>query len=98
MLLFFILFHKFHKIITFSIVSRKNHGLLSYWLSLLFRSNNSERILFWWRDQSECKTFRKMADADSFVRAETREIFLGMLDESELDYLLEEEIDNMRRW
>ena len=37
-----------------------------------------------------------MADADRFVRGETREIFLGMLDESELDYLFEEEIDNMR--
>ena len=37
-----------------------------------------------------------MADADCFVMGETWEIFLGMLDESELDHLFEEEIDNMR--
>ena len=36
-----------------------------------------------------------MADADGFVRKET--LFLGMLDESKLDHLLEEEMDNIRR-
>ena len=48
-------------------------------------------------DPSECKTFCKMADADGFVREETLDIFLRMLDESELDYLYEEETDNIRR-
>ena len=38
-----------------------------------------------------------MADANGFVRGETLDIFLGMLDESTLDYLFEEEIDNIRR-
>ena len=36
----------------------------------------------------------KMADAGGFVRGETLDIFLGMLDKSELDYLFKEEMDN----
>ena len=80
-----------------TIVHRKNYGLPSYWLSLLFRLNNSGRILFWSRDQSEFKTFCKMTDAYSFVRGETLDLFLDMFDESELDHLFEQEIDNMRR-
>ena len=47
--------------------------------------------------QSECKTFCKMGDADGFARGETQNIFLGMLVESELDNLFEEEMDNVRR-
>ena len=31
---------------------------------------------------------------DSFVRGETLNIFLGILNESELDHLFEEEMDN----
>ena len=38
-----------------------------------------------------------MADADGFVRGETLNIFLGMLDERELDHLFEEKIDNIKR-
>ena len=38
-----------------------------------------------------------MADADRFAKGETREIFLGILDQSESDYLFEEEIGNMTR-
>ena len=38
-----------------------------------------------------------MADVDGFVRGETLDIFLGMLDEGELDHLFEEEMDNIRR-
>ena len=34
---------------------------------------------------------------DDFVRGETLNIFLGILNESELDHLFEEEIDNIRR-
>ena len=44
-------------LIVFFIVGRKKYGLPSYYLSLWFRSNNSERILFLSRDQNECKTF-----------------------------------------
>ena len=59
-------------------------------------NSDSERILFSSRDQSECKTFCKMTDADGFVREETVDIFLGMLDKSELEQLFEEETDNIR--
>ena len=38
-----------------------------------------------------------MTDAYSFVRGETLDLFLDMFDESELDHLFEQEIDNMRR-
>ena len=65
-------------------------------MSLLFHSNNLGRILFCSRDQSEGKTFCKKADADGFVRGETLDLFLDMLDESELDHLFKEEMDNMR--
>ena len=34
---------------------------------------------------------------EGFVRGETLNIFLGILNESELDHLFEEEIDNIRR-
>ena len=34
---------------------------------------------------------------DGFVKGETLNIFLGILNESELDHLFEEEIDNIRR-
>ena len=64
-------------------------------MSLSFGSNKFERILFSSREQSECKTFCKMTDAHGFVRGE--DIFLDMLDESELDHLSEEEMDNLRR-
>ena len=37
-----------------------------------------------------------MTDADGFVREERVDIFLGMLDESELGQLFEEETDNIR--
>ena len=37
-----------------------------------------------------------MTDADGFVREETVDIFLGMLDESELEQLFEEETDNIK--
>ena len=47
-------------------------------------------------DQSEWKTFYKMADADDFVRGETIDIFFGMLDASELDHLFEQEMDSIR--
>ena len=49
------------------------------------------------RDASDCKTFYKMADPDDFVRGETLDIFLGILDGSELDHLFEGEMDNIRR-
>ena len=49
------------------------------------------------RDASGCKTFYKMADPDDFVRGETLDIFLGILDGSELDHLFEGEMDNIRR-
>ena len=49
------------------------------------------------RDPGECKTFYKMADADDFYRGETLDIFLGMLDVSQLDHLFEGEMDNIRR-
>ena len=39
-----------------------------------------------------------MTDADNFVRGETLDISLGMLDTSELDHLFEGEMDNIRRW
>ena len=79
-----------------SVVCRKNlWSLWSYCLNLLVRSNNSERILFSSRDQSECKTFCKIADADSFVRGETLDIFPNNLDD--LDHLFEEEMDNIRQ-
>ena len=48
-------------------------------------------------DQSESKTFCKMADADGFFRGETLDIFLGMLDESKFDLLIEEEMENIGR-
>ena len=38
-----------------------------------------------------------MADADDFYRGETLDIFLGMLDASQLDHLFEGEMDNIRR-
>ena len=63
----------------------------------MFLSNNLERILFFSRDPIECKTFYKMTDADDFVREETLDIFLGMLDTSKLDHLFEGEMDNIRR-
>ena len=79
-----------------SVVCRKNlWSLWSYCLNLLARSNNSERILFSSRDQSECKTFCKIADADGFVRGETLDIFPNNLDD--LDHLFEEEMDNIRQ-
>ena len=65
-------------------------------MSLLFLSNNLQRILFLSCDQSEWKTFYKMADADDFVRGETLDIFFGMLDASGLDHLFEEEMDSIR--
>ena len=34
---------------------------------------------------------------EGFVRGETLNIFLGILNENELDHLFEEEIDNIRR-
>ena len=37
-----------------------------------------------------------MANADGFVRGEKLDIFLGILDESELDHLFAEEMDNIR--
>ena len=37
-----------------------------------------------------------MADADDFVRRETLDIFIDILDESELDHLFEEEMDNIK--
>ena len=37
-----------------------------------------------------------MTDADGFVREETVDIFLGMLDESELEQLFDEETDNIK--
>ena len=58
-------------------------------VSILFCLNDLERILFSSRDQSEWKTFCKMTDADDFVRGETLDIFLGMLDTSELAHLFE---------
>ena len=65
------------------------------------RLNNSRTILFWSRDQSECKVFCKIADADGlarpFVRGETLDLFLDIFIESELENLFEEEVDNMRR-
>ena len=48
-------------------------------------------------DQYECKKLCKMADADGFIRRETLDIFLGMLDKSELDHLFEDEMDNVRQ-
>ena len=36
-----------------------------------------------------------MADADGFFRGETLDIFLGMLDESKFDLLIEEEMENI---
>ena len=79
-----------------SLTLENNYGLPSYCLSLLFHSNNSERILFSSRDQIECKIFCKIADADSFVRGEILDIFIDILDESELDHLFEEEMDNIK--
>ena len=38
-----------------------------------------------------------MADADGFVRVETQDIFLSLVDKGELDHLFEEEIINIRR-
>ena len=64
-------------------------------MSLLFGSNNSGRILFSSRDQSECKTFCKMANADGFVRGEALDIFWGMFNQNELDHIFEEEMDNI---
>ena len=66
-------------------------------MSLLFLSNNLEKNLFLSRDASDCKTFYEMADADDFVRGEILDIFLGILDGSELDHLFEGEMDNIRR-
>ena len=37
-----------------------------------------------------------MANADGFVRGEKLDTFLGILDESELDHLFAEEMDNTR--
>ena len=91
----FILFDKFHKIITFSLVRRIKTMVCGPNLSLLFLSNNLERILFLSCDQSECKTFYKMADADDFIRGETLDFFFDMLDASELDHLFEEEMNNI---
>ena len=48
-------------------------------------------------DQSKCKISCKITDPDGFVRRETLNIFLGMLDESELDQAFEEEMDNIKR-
>ena len=67
--------------------------MLPYCLILLFRSNNLERLLFSSREQSECETFCKMAGVNSFNRGETLDVFLGMLDESELFHLFKEEMD-----
>ena len=92
---FFILIDKFHKIVTLSLVRRIKTMVCGPNLNLLFLSNNLERILSLSCDQSECKTFYKMADADDFVRGETLDFFLGMLDASELDHLFEEEMDNI---
>ena len=38
-----------------------------------------------------------MAEEDGFVRVETLDIFLSMVDEGELDPLFEEEMINIRR-
>ena len=38
-----------------------------------------------------------MADAGGFVRGETLDLFRDMFDESELDNLFEEEMNNLRR-
>ena len=38
-----------------------------------------------------------MADGDGFVRTETLDIFLSMVDEGELDHLFEEKMNNIRR-
>ena len=38
-----------------------------------------------------------MADADGFIRVETLDIFLSMVDEGELDPLFEEEMIDIRR-
>ena len=38
-----------------------------------------------------------MADAGGFVRGETLDLFRDMFDESELDDLFEEEMNNLRR-
>ena len=75
---------RYSALVALSVVRRRNYGLLSYFLSLLFRLSNSERILSLSHDQNESKTFCKKADADGFVRGETLAIFLGMLGESEL--------------
>ena len=58
---------------------------------------NSERILFSSHDESEWETICKMADGDGFVRTETLDIFLSMVDEGELDHLFEEKMNNIRR-
>ena len=62
----------------------------------MFHSNYSGKVSFLSRDQSDCKTFCKMADADGFVRGKTLDIFWSMLNENELDHLLEKEMDNIR--
>ena len=51
------------------------------------------------RDQSERKTFCETVGANGFIRGETLDIFLGMLDhgENKLDHLFEGEIDNIKR-
>ena len=47
-------------------------------------------------DQSECKAFCNMTGAAGFFWGEILNVFLGMLDESELDHLFKEEMDNIR--
>ena len=37
-----------------------------------------------------------MADADGCVRGETPDIFLDIIDESKLDHLFEEDMDNIK--
>ena len=51
------------------------------------------------RDQRKRKTFCETVGANGFIRGETLDIFLGMLDhgENKLDNLFEGEIDNIKR-
>ena len=63
---------------------------MSSCFNLWFHWNNSEKVFFF-------VTIVSAKHVDGFVRGETLNIFLGILNESKLHHLFEEEIDNIRR-